>query len=226
MVGSRWWRGRGMVPGAPAASGAGAPTSPRRSGTVIRASALPQRWGGDVSAPARAGEQRWHRENPSSFAGEGLFVLRRPAAKERWRMAEFEYQKVEAWHTAVKLAASVGRLKTGSSRKAPADAQAHAYEQAGLAAGLIAEATGREGGAQVGLLRDARGALAQCRSWLHVLGAVTHEQDSVFGNDLDLAEQAARQVGGMLRTLDRPAPGGPRPRPRPPLPARAPAAPR
>jgi hypothetical protein len=120
-------------------------------------------------------------------------------------MAEFEYQNVEAWNTAVKLAAAVGRLKIGSNLKASADAQQRAFEQAGLACALIAEGSGREGGAQVGLYRDARGALAQCRSWLHVLAAITNENDSVFGNELDLAEQAARQLGGLLRAMDRPA---------------------
>jgi hypothetical protein len=121
-------------------------------------------------------------------------------------MAEFEYQNVEAWNTSVKLAASVGRLKIGSNLKASADAQQRAFEQAGLACALIAEGSGREGGAQVGLYRDARGALAQCRSWLHVLAAITNENDAVFGNELDLAEQAARQLGAMLRAMDRPAP--------------------
>jgi hypothetical protein len=125
-------------------------------------------------------------------------------------MPEFEYQKVEAWITAVKLAAAVGRLKIGSNLKASADAQAHAFEQAGMASALIAEASSREGPAQVGLYRDARGALAQCRSWLHVLAAVTNEPDSVFGNELDLADQAARQVSGTLRSIER-GPAGPRP---------------
>jgi hypothetical protein len=135
-------------------------------------------------------------------------------------MAEFEYQNVEAWNTALKLTAAVGRLKIGSNLKASADAQQSAFAQAGLACALIAEASSREGPAQVGLYRDARGALAQCRSWLHVLAAVTNEQDAVFGNEFDLAEQAARQVSGTLRTLDRPVPGsgqrmpiGPRPGP-------------
>jgi hypothetical protein len=131
-------------------------------------------------------------------------------------MAEPEYQQSEAFHTAIRLASAVGRLKVGSNLKAAADAQSHAFEQAGLAAALIAEATGREGPAQVGLYRDARGALAQTRAWLHVLAAVMNEQDSVFGNEFDLAEQASRQVSATLRAMDRgPAPGGPRPAPRP-----------
>lgn len=142
-------------------------------------------------------------------------------------MPEYAYQDVEAFHTAVKLAASVGRLKIGSNLKASTDAQSHAFEQAGMACALIAEGSSREGGAQVGLYRDARGALAQCRSWLHILAAVTNEQDSVFGNELDLAEQAARQLGSMLRAMDRPAPpsmGGPGPRP--PMRGSGPAGPR
>lgn len=119
-------------------------------------------------------------------------------------MAEFVYQDVEAWNTTVKLTAAVGRLKIGSNLKASADAQEHAFEQAGLACALIAEGAGREGGAQIDLYRDARGALAQCRSWIHVLAAVMNESDAIFGNELDLAETASRQVGGMLRGAERP----------------------
>jgi len=123
-------------------------------------------------------------------------------------MAEGEPQSIEAFNTAIKLAASVGRLKIGSNLKASADAQAKAFELAGIACGLIAEAASREGPAQAGLLRDARGALAQCRSWIHVLAAVTNEQESVFGNELDLVEQASRQIAAYVRTLDRgPGPG-------------------
>jgi hypothetical protein len=129
-------------------------------------------------------------------------------------MAEGDPQSIEAWNTTIRLAASVGRLKIGSNLKAAADAQAKAFDLAGIASGLIAEAAGREGPAQVGLLRDARGALAQCRSWIHVLAAVTNEQDSVFGNELDMVEQASRQVAAYLRTQDRgPATGGGGPRP-------------
>lgn len=124
-------------------------------------------------------------------------------------MAE-EAQSIEAWHTTIRLAASVGRLKIGSNLRAAADAQAKAFELAGIASGLIAEAATREGPAQAGLLRDARGALAQCRSWIHVLAAVTNEQESVFGTELDLIEQASRQVGAYVRSMERgPGPGGP-----------------
>ena len=140
-------------------------------------------------------------------------------------MPEFAYQDIEAWHTAVKLAASTGRLKIGSNLKASADAQAHAFEQAGLAAALIAEGSAREGPGQAGLYRDARGSLAQCRAWLHVLAAVTNENESVFLNEFELAEQASRQVSALIRSGERgpgapgarppmrPAPGGPGPRP-------------
>jgi hypothetical protein len=131
-------------------------------------------------------------------------------------MAEGD-QTIEAWNTAIRLAAAIGRLKIGSNLKAAADAQARAFEAAGAACGLIAEAGTREGPAQLALLRDARGALAQCKSWIHVLAAVTNEQESVFGNELDLVEQASRQVNAYARTLERggPAPGGPRPPMRP-----------
>ncbi len=109
-------------------------------------------------------------------------------------------------------AASTGRLKIGSNLKASADAQAHAFEQAGLAAALIAEGSTREGPAQVGLYRDARGAFAQCRAWLHVLAAVTNENESVFLTEFELAEQASRQVGALIRNIDRgPAGVGARP---------------
>jgi hypothetical protein len=128
-------------------------------------------------------------------------------------MAEGDPQSIEAWNTSVRLAAAVGRLKIGSNLKASADAQAKAFDLAGVACGLIAEAAGAGGGGpQAGLLRDARGALAQCKSWIHVLAAVTNEQDSVFGNELDLVDQASRQITAYLRSLDRgPAPSGPRP---------------
>ncbi|MBN9492956.1 four helix bundle protein [bacterium] len=135
-------------------------------------------------------------------------------------MADQPYQELEAWHTTVRLAASVGRLRIGSNLKASSDAQEHAFEHAGEACALIAEAASRDGGAQVAFFRDARGALAQCRAWLHILAAVTNEQDSVFANEFDLAEQASRQVNAQLRALERAnprppgRPGGP-PAPRP-----------
>jgi hypothetical protein len=131
-------------------------------------------------------------------------------------MAEGEGQSIEAWNTTIRLAAAVGRLKIGSNLRASSDAQAKAFELAGIACGLIAEAAGRDGPAQAGILRDARGALAQCKSWIHVLAAVTNEQESVFGNELDLIDQASRQVGAYLRSMDRgPAQAGGRPPMRP-----------
>ncbi len=131
-------------------------------------------------------------------------------------MAEFAYQEMEAWHTTVRLAAAVGRLKVGSNLKAADSAQQHAFEQAGLACAAIAEGAGREGPGQLGLYRDARASLARCRAWIHVLAAVTNEQDAVFGNELDMAETASRQLGAALRSLDRgpqgmPPRGGPPP---------------
>jgi hypothetical protein len=127
-------------------------------------------------------------------------------------VAEFQYQDTEVWNTAVRLSTSVGRLKVGSNLKASQDAHASAFQQAGLAAALIAEATGREGPAQIALYRDARGAFAQCRSWLHILASLTNEPDSVFGTELDLAELGSRQIAATLRALDR-GPSGPGPRP-------------
>lgn len=133
-------------------------------------------------------------------------------------MAEFAYQDSEAWATTVKLAAAVGRLRIGSNLKAAADAQSHAFEQAGSACAYVAEGAMRDGAAQAAMYRDARASLARCRSWLHVLAAVTNESDSLFGNELDLAEVASRQLNALLRSLDRggpAAPGGRSPMPGP-----------
>ncbi|MEX0782608.1 MAG: hypothetical protein WD557_08160 [Dehalococcoidia bacterium] len=131
-------------------------------------------------------------------------------------MAEADYRQSEAFNTSLRLATAVGRLKVGSNLKAAADAQTRAFEQAGMAAALIAEATTREGPAQIGLYRDARGSLAQTRAWLHVLASVMNEQDALFGNELDMAEQASRQIGATIRMLDRGPGAGPRPAPRGP----------
>jgi hypothetical protein len=127
-------------------------------------------------------------------------------------MAEGDPQSIEAWNTTIRLAAAVGRLKIGSNLKASAEAQAKAFDLAGVACGLIAEAAAAGGGAQAGLLRDARGALAQCKSWIHVLAAVTNEQESVFANELDMVDQASRQIAAYLRSQERgPASAAPRP---------------
>lgn len=123
-------------------------------------------------------------------------------------MPEFDYQNVEAFNTAVRLAASVGRLRIVSNLKASGEAQSKAFEHAGAAAALVAEGASREGGAQVALYRDARGALAQCRAWLHVLAVVTNEQDQVFSAEFELADQASRQIGASLRSLERAPQGG------------------
>ena len=129
-------------------------------------------------------------------------------------MADFEYQNVEAWNTAVRLAAAVGRLRIASNLKASADAQAKAFEAAGIACGLIADGASREGPAQVSLYRDARGAIAQCSSWLHMLATITNQEPDVFDEELRLADTASRQLAALLRTLDRPQRGmGPRPAP-------------
>lgn len=118
-------------------------------------------------------------------------------------MAEAEYQKVEAWNSCVRLAAAVGRLKVGSNLKASQDAQQKAFEQAGLSSALVAEGALRDGPGQVALYRDARGALAQCRSWLHILALLMNEDDAVFDKEHDLAEAASRQLNAMLRAMDR-----------------------
>ena len=120
-------------------------------------------------------------------------------------MAEFDYQNVEAWNTAIKLTTAVGRLRVGSNLKASADAQTEAFKQAGMAAALIAEASGREGGAQVSLYRDARGSLAQVRSWLHVLASLMNEQDTVFGGGVR-PRRAVRAAGFRDVAHDRPWP--------------------
>lgn len=124
-------------------------------------------------------------------------------------MAEFEYQNSEAFNTVIRLAANIGRLKIVSNLKASSDAQTRAFEQAGMAAALVAEGSTREGPAQAALYRDARGALAQCRAWLHVLAVVTNEQDAVFATEFELAEQASRQVNAAIRAIERGTAGGP-----------------
>mgnify|MGYP001363490650 CR=1 FL=1 len=144
-------------------------------------------------------------------------------------MADFEYQNVEAWNTAVRLAAAVGRLRIASNLKASADAQAKAFETAGIACGLIADGATREGQAQIALYRDARGALAQCSSWLHVLATVTNQQPEVFSEELQLADTASRQLAALIRTLERPLRGpgaGQRPAPAGGRPGARPGGPR
>ncbi|WP_322795964.1 four helix bundle protein [Tepidiforma sp.] len=143
-------------------------------------------------------------------------------------MAEPEYPTIEAWNTAVRLAASIGRLKIGSNLRASQEAQDRAFQAAGEAAAHIAEAATREGQPQVALLREARGALAAARSWLHVLAALTNEPETVFAQELDLIDQAGRQVNAFIRATERSAPAASRPGARPAAgaPAARPPAPR
>ena len=95
------------------------------------------------------------------------------------------------------------------------EAQQKSFEQAGLAAAFIAEATERgEGGQQIGLYREAIGALAQCRSWLHVIADLVNEPDSLFSEELELADKAGKQVWAAIRASEMrdrgpAAPGGP-----------------
>lgn len=125
-------------------------------------------------------------------------------------MTEYRYQTSEAWNTAVKLASAVGRLKVASNLKAVPEAQAKSFEQAGLAAALIAEATERrEGGAQLGLYRDAIGALAQCRSWLHIIADLVNEPVSLFAEELEMADKAGKQVLAAIRAAEMRGPAGP-----------------
>lgn len=123
-------------------------------------------------------------------------------------MAEFAYEDSEAWHSAVRLAAAVGRLKVASNLKASADAQANAFTAAGDACALIAEASTLSGPVVMNAYQDARAALARTRAWLHVLAAVTNEPDSVFANELTMAELTARQIAAILRTVNRGSGGG------------------
>lgn len=132
-------------------------------------------------------------------------------------MPEFAFHESEAWNTAVRLTASVGRLRIASNLKAAGDAQANAFTSAGNAAAFIAEATALEGAAAAEAYRDARAALARTRSWLAVLAAVTNEPESVFADEFGLVDLAGRQVSAVLRTMDRGGGPGPRlPRPGPP----------
>jgi len=137
---------------------------------------------------------------------------------------EFEFEKTEAWNTALRLATSVGRLKVGSNLKAAADAHAAAFEAAGRAAALVAEGAAREGGAQAGAYREARGNLAQCAAWLQILAGLLNEPATVFDQETGLADQCSRQLGAALRAAER-GPGGPM-GPGGPPPGRGPAGPR
>jgi hypothetical protein len=115
-------------------------------------------------------------------------------------MAEFESS--ESWKTAVRLAASVGRLRVASNLKAVADAQQAAFLAAGEAAGAIAEASTRDRGGQIGRLRDAAASLARCRSWIEVVAELTNEPVAVFDEELQMIEHASKLVAASLSTLD------------------------
>lgn len=137
-----------------------------------------------------------------------------------------DHTEIEAWNTAIRLAASIGRLKVPSNLRASQEAQDRAFQAAGEAAARIAEAGAREGQAQAAILREARGALAACRSWLHVLAALLNEPESVFSAELDLIDQAGKQINAYLRAAERAAgPGAAPGRPAPPRPAGPPPAP-
>ncbi len=140
-----------------------------------------------------------------------------------------DHTEIEAWNTAIRLAASIGRLKIASNLRASQEAQDRAFQAAGDAAARLAEAGSREGQAQAALLREARGALAACRSWIHVLAALTNEPETVFSAELDLIDQAGKQINAFLRAAERAAGPGPAPgrtpaapRPAPPAPGRGP----
>ncbi len=134
-------------------------------------------------------------------------------------MTEYAYQTTESWNTSLQLASTVGRLRIASNLKAVTQAQEAAFEAAGRACASLAEASAREMGGQAAAYRDARGYLAQVSAWLHVIAELTNEPNSVFAVELDLADQASKQVAASLRAMDmrrddrggppRGGPGGP-----------------
>lgn len=117
-------------------------------------------------------------------------------------MTEYGYETAESFNTALKLASLVGRLKVASNLKAVGEAQQQAFLEAGRACALIAEASTRDGGGQAAAYRDARGALAQSRAWIHLVAELVNEPSSIFSEELALAEQATKQVNASLRVLD------------------------
>lgn len=135
-------------------------------------------------------------------------------------MSDRAYENTEAWATSLRLAGAVGRLKIASNLRTVSEAQDKAFGEAGRACALLAEASTHEAGGQVAAYRDARGALAQCQAWLHVIAELTNEPESVFEQELSLADLASRQIGASIRAADMrrdaprpPAPGGQRPMP-------------
>lgn len=139
-------------------------------------------------------------------------------------MTTTDHTEIEAWNTAIRLAASIGRLKIPSNLRASQEAQDSAFQAAGQAAARIAEAATREGQAQIAILREARGALAACRSWIHVLAALVNEPETAFADELELIDQAGKQIAASLRVAERTASTtaqtrgqtAPRPTPTPP----------
>jgi hypothetical protein len=128
-------------------------------------------------------------------------------------MAERAYESTEAWGTALRLAAAVGRLRIASNLRAVTEAQDRAFAEAGRACALLAEGSTHEGGAQLAAYRDARGALAQCEAWLQIVAELTNEPAAVFASEMELADLAARQIGASIRAAemrrDTGRPGGP-----------------
>lgn len=117
-------------------------------------------------------------------------------------MTEHGYETTEAFNTSLKLASMVGRLRVTSNLQAVREAQQKAFEEAGRACALIADASTREGGNQAPVYRDARGALAQCQAWIHIVAELINEPASAFSEELAVAEQATKQVNASLRVLD------------------------
>ncbi len=117
-------------------------------------------------------------------------------------MTEYGYETTEAFNTSLKLASMVGRLRVTSNLQAVREAQQKAFEEAGRACALIVDASTREGGYQAPVYRDARGALAQCRAWIHIVAELINEPASAFSDELEVAEQATKQVSASLRVLD------------------------
>lgn len=116
---------------------------------------------------------------------------------------EFEYERSDAWATLLRLASSVARLKVVSNLKAAGDAQQQAFQAAGRACGIFAEANLKEGAAQAGALREARSAVAHCRAWLQVMLAVANEPESTVSAELALTDHANRQLEAMIRLAER-----------------------
>ena len=118
-------------------------------------------------------------------------------------MAERAYETSESWTTILRLAGAVGRLRIMSNLKAVTEAHDRAFAEAGRAAALLAEGSTYEAaGRRSAACRDARGALAQCEAWLHVIAELTNEPITVFDQELAMADLASRQIGASIRALE------------------------